>query len=476
MTIEEINQITDISERVKELKKRSTNEPDTQDNLKDWDFEKHDVFNTEIRKKRKVLVTEAVLNVDGSVKFPARYKDEDVNRIALPLEQDIVNIHTAFTVGKEPTLKCDTEDEQEQTFLEIVKNIYKRNKLKYSNKKIVRSWLSECEVAEYWYTVEDSGWWLRVLKFLNLSAQPKRKLKSTIWSPFRNDKLFPYFDGFGDLIAFSREYKVKDAKGNDVVKLMTIDDKNVTIYIENKIEKTFAHGFGKMPVMYMYREKPYAYKIKTIRNRLEVLLSNFADCLDYNFYPKLVSVGDLEGIQNRGTTSEIIELADGGQVSYLTWDQSPDMAKLEFDNLTEKAYHLTNTPLISFEKLQGMSNAPSGKSFEFMFMGTHMAVSNHAEVVEEFLQRRVNFLVSAIGTLYPKMKTVSESIMIDTEIVPYSIDNQTEKIQDAVTAVSGGVASLKTGIVLAGLTDKFEEELKEIEEAQNKSLFEPTGI
>jgi SPP1 family phage portal protein len=476
MKIEEINLIADIGERIAELKKRVTNEPETQENFKDWDFTKHDVFNTEIRKKKKVLVKEPVLNIDGSTKHPAVYKDEEVNRIALPLEQDIVNIHTAFTVGEEPTLESETETEEEEQFLKIIKNIYQRNKLKYANKKIVRSWLSECEVVEYWYTTEDASWWKRILKSLSVSTQPKRKLKSTIFSPFRNDKLFPYFDEYGDLTAISREYKAKDAEDNEVVKFMSIDAKNVTIYTGNKVEKSFAHGFSKIPAIYMYREKPYCSKIKTLRNRLEVLLSNFADCLDYNFYPKLVSVGELEGVQNRGTTSEIIELADGGQVSYLTWDQSPDMAKLEFDNLTEKTYHLTNTPLISFEKLQGMGNAPSGKAFEFMFMGTHMAVSNHAEVVEEFLQRRLNFLISAVGTLYPKMKNTSESIIIDTAIVPYTIDNQTEKINDAVNAVSGGVASLKTGIILAGLTDQVKEELEQLELQKTKELFEPTEL
>lgn len=474
MKIEEINQITDIGERIKELKKRKTQTPNTQENLKDWDFERHDVMNPEIRKKRKVLVEDAVENPDGSIKEPAKFKWEEVNRIALPLEQDIVNIHTAFTVGEEPTLECDTEEEAELSFFEIIRNIYKANKLKYANKRLVRSWLSECEVAEYWYTVESQNWWTRILKFLKISTKPTRKLKSVIWSPFRNDKLYPYFDEYGDLTVFSREYKVKDKDGRDVTKFMVIDNTTVTIYADEKIEDTYKHGFDKIPVMYMYREKPLCYKIKTIRNRLEVLLSNFADCLDYNFYPKLVATGELEGIQNKGTTSEIIELRDGGQVAYLTWQQSPEMAKMEFENLTERAYSLTNTPRISFESLKGTGNALSGRAFKFMFMGTHLEVSNHAEVVEEFLQRRVNFLVSAVGILYPKMRATAENIIIDTEIVPYMIDNQTEQINDAVNAVAGGVASVETGIILAGLTDKIQEEKELLKAKESKNIFEPT--
>lgn len=474
MNIEEINQITDIKERIKELKKYPAKRPKTEELLNDWDYNKHDVFSEEKRKKRKVLVKEAVLNADDTVREPAKFKWEEVNRIALPLEQDIVNIHTAFTVGEEPTLECETDDDTENTFFDILKRIYKQNKLKYANKRVVRTWMSECEVAEYWYTVESQSWWQRILSKIT-GTKPTRKLKSVIWSPFRGDKLFPYFNEYGDLIAFSREYKTKDENGKDIEKFMVIDSKEVATYSDNEEIDRFAHGFEKMPIIYMAREKPLCDKIRTIRNRLEVLISNFADCLDYNFYPKLVATGELQGIQDRGTTSEIINLSgDGASVSYLTWQQSPEMAKMEFENLTERAYSLTNTPRISFENLKGAGNALSGRAFKFMFMGTHLEVSNHAEVVEEFLQRRVNFITSAIGTLYPKMQKVSETIIIDTEIVPYMIDNLTERITDAVSAVQGGISSLETGIVLAGLTDRVKEEQELIEASKNQDVFEPT--
>ncbi len=97
------------------------------------------------------------------------------------------------------------------------------------------------------------------------------------------------------------------------------------------------------------------------------------------------------------TTSEIINLqGDGANVSYLTWQQSPEMARLE--------------------QLKGTGNALSGRAFKFMFMGIHLEVSNHAEIVEAFLQRRVNFLVSAIGSITPKLKKTADLIMIETEI------------------------------------------------------------
>lgn len=474
MTIEQINSL-EIDERIKELKKRRTDAPNVEELKKDWDENLHDVMSTEVRKKRKVMVEDEIRDERGVLTKPARYEEKDVNRIALPLEQDITNIHTAFTVGIEPKNKLVTEGEDAEQFFDVIKNILRQSKIKFVNKKVVRSWLSEQEVAEYWYTVEDIKWWRKILNKISPSAFPTRKLKSAVWSPFRGDKLYPYFNNEGDLIAFSREYKDSEGK----TKFMTIDKEFVRIYVDNEIEQEFKHLFKKIPIIYMYRSAPYCAKIRTIRDRLETLLSNYADCLDYNFFPKLAARGIVEGIMGRDTGSEIIQLENGADISYLTWSQSPEMAKVEFDNLTERAYSMTNTPRISFENLQGMGNAFSGVSFKFAFMGAHMAVSNHAETVEEYLQRRLNFLISAVGSIYPKYEALADEIEIETEIVPFMIDNRASNIDDAVKAVSGGVASIPQGIIMAGITDNISEELELIEQEKAKAKEEfayPIGI
>ena len=460
MTLQELLALPEAA-RIAELKKYPANRPDTQLLLKDWDYTKHDIFDPELRPKRKVLTQEATYNKDGTIHTPAKFKDEEVNRLALPLEQDIVNIHTAFTVGTPPKITANTDKTEQEELFKLLTDLHKRNKLKYDNKRIVRSWFSECEVAEYWYvkpSKEDD-------------PNPTYRLKSMIWSPFRGDTLYPYYDEYGDLIAFSREYNKTDSKGIQTSRLMVIDNQNVTIYSNGTQKEKYQHGFSKIPVIYMKRERPLCDKIRTLRNRLELLLSNFADCLDYNFYPKLVASGDVKGTRNKGTGSEIIQLENDAQVSYLTWQQSPDMAKLEFDNLTSRCYALTNTPQITFEALQGIGNALSGKAFKFMFMGTHMAVSNHAETVEEFLQRRINFLLSAIVSLIPKYASIAKQTQVSIEIVPYMIDSLTEKIADAVSAVQGGVASLKEGVILAGITDRVDEELAQIEKEKGKEVF-----
>ena len=151
---------------------------------------------------------------------------------------------------------------------------------------------------------------------------------------------------------------------------------------------------------------------------------------------------------------------EGADAQYLTWNQVPDTVRFEAETLTNMAYDMSNTPRISFETLKGIGKA-SGTAFRFMFMGAHMAVENHGEVIGEFLQRRVNFIVSALGSINPtEFSKASQTIDIETELVPYMIDDLNDKVTTAVSAVSGGVWSRREGIMFAGNADRIDEELR----------------
>lgn len=487
MTIEEILILPDIQQKIQLLKEaRKTPLPNRDTLMADWDPMLHDVMDKVKRPDAIKVIQEEKRGPDGRVIQMEITAPDPVNRIPIPLEQDITNIHTAFTVGTEPKLTCETDNDTEKELFAVVKQIDRKNKTKYHNKKVVRSWLSETEVAEYWYTVEDKGFWRlifnRIKKAIGKEATPDRKFKCAIWSPFRGDKLYPFFDETGDYKALSREYMVKKSATLMETYFMTITDTDVYTWKQSTgagwevVDKsTFNHKFPKNPTIYTWRPYALCRNIKPIRERIETLNSNYADCIDYNFAPKLIAEGRISGIRNKDSRGGIVETEKGGKLYYLSWQQTPEAAKLEYDNLTEQAYAQTNTPRISFENLKGAGSALSGVAFKYAFMGAHMAVSNHAEVIGEFLQRRYNFLVSAIGSVNKKYEQVSQDIDIDVEIVPYMIGSLADDIKNAVDATAGGkVASMRTGIVLAGLVegDKVDEEIEAIEAEQAKEAEE----
>lgn len=485
MTLQDILALQDIDTKISYLKKgRKTPVPDAVRLLKEWCPDEHEIItDKEKYPDRKVLIKEAENVYDEktgkSYISSPEYKDEPINRIAIPLEQDIVNIQTAFTVGEDPEMECNPANIEEQGLFDALKSTLKKAKIKYQNKRIVRSWLSEQEVAEYWYAVDDDSFWSKfwatTKRIFKGESKPHKKLNSALWSPFRGDTLYPFVDDFGNVVGLSREYKRTDIEGKEYLCFMTIGN-GMVYYWENNNgwkevkEKTFKHGFKKEPFIYTYRSESYCHKIEPFRIRLEKLLSNYADCIDYNFFPMLKLIGDVEGFMGKDKDRIVKLTGEGADAQYLTWNQVPDTVKFEADNLINNAYDMTNTPRISFSVLKGFSgNAPSGDAFKFLFMGAHMAVANHAEEIGEFMQRRVNFLVSALGDINPyEFAQASKTIDIDVELQPYKIDSIADKVKTAVEAVDGGVWSRREGVIFAGNAERLDEELREINDDISK--------
>ena len=138
--IKEVLALQDINQKIYYLKKgRKTELPDVVKLYNDWNPNRHEIItNEEKYPKIKVTLKPEKKYTDPTTgkehTVPAEVKLVDPNRIALPIEQDIVNIQTAFTVGTEPILDCQP-DNSEEGLLAAIKQVFKKNKLKYHNKK-----------------------------------------------------------------------------------------------------------------------------------------------------------------------------------------------------------------------------------------------------------------------------------------------------------------------------------------------------
>ena len=477
--INEVLALQDINQKIYYLKKgRKTELPDAVKLYNDWNPNRHEIVTDEVKyPKIKVALKPEKKYTDPTTGKeyiePKQTKYEDPNRIALPIEQDIVNIQTAFTVGTEPLLDCQPE-QSEEGILAALKQVLKKNKIKYQNKKAVRSWLAEQEVAEYWYVVKDDGFWSKLKrKVLGIfgKSQPEYRLKSVLWSPFRGDKLYPFFNDNGDLVALSREYKKKGLDDDETLCFMTVTQDMVYQWELDGAwhdRGSFRHNFKKMPIIYMYRPEAYCDKIKTLRVRLEKLLSNYADCIDYHFFPILMLFGDVEQLSGE-LKNRILQLTGlNPNAQYLTWTQASETVKFEVETLFSQIYGLTNTPRISFDSLKGTGNAVSGVAFDYVFMSTHLNVENLNEEVGVFMQRRVNFLVSALGSVNPNLEEASRTIDIDVQMQPYRLEDLADKIATAINAKNGGIWSQRHAIAFVGNIDNIQEEIEQIKEEQDE--------
>ena len=99
-------------------------------------------------------------------------------------------------------------------------------------------------------------------------------------------------------------------------------------------------------------------------------------------------------------------------------------------------------------------------------MSTHLNVENLNETVGEFMQRRVNFLVSALGTINTSLEAASETIDVDVQMQPYRLENIADKIDTAIKAKNGEIWSQQHAITFVGNVDSVMDEIEQIKEEQ----------
>src|SRR5690606_16903777 len=364
----------------------------TADALKELDPTLHDVMDPSIRKKKEIMKPNGV--IDKATGKEGKTKTfEEVNRIAIPFQELIVKRRVAFmNVGElelhaKPAALPDGQSgwSDEEKVFEIVKKIREDNKMQYRETEVAKRMLTELQVAKLWYADDvDAGYWGE------LAPNSKKSLRCKILSPVLGDKLYPVFNNYGKMVYFARSYGYKpDFFGiDDIDALENTEEKEIlevysdaNIWTFEKQEGVWVpismepHTFGKIPVIYYQQEDTPWANVQPIINRIEEVLSNFADTTDYNGSPILVGVGKITGMGERGERGKTYQMEKDADLKYVTWDQAPEAIKLELETLVNLVYTCTQTPDIS---TKGMSELAiqSGVGLDRVFIDAHLAAKD----------------------------------------------------------------------------------------------------
>jgi SPP1 family phage portal protein len=237
-------------------------------------------------------------------------------------------------------------------------------------------------------------------------------------------------------------------------------------------------SIGKIPVIYGHQDQFETEDVDSLIDRLETLLSNFADTNDYHAAPKIFIKGELKGFSKKGESGAIIEGEDGSEAKYLEWSSAPESVKLEIETLLKMTYTITQTPDISFDSVKGLG-AISGVALKLLFMDAHLKVQDKKEVFDDYLQRRVNVIKSYIGKFNTALEKECEMIEIEPEITPYMLTNEIDEINMWLAANGNKpLVSQKQSVKSANLSQDPEADFEQIqnENAANSYVdnFEPT--
>ncbi len=231
---------------------------------------------------------------------------------------------------------------------------------------------------------------------------------------------------------------------------------------------------GKIPIVYAVKEQTEYEDVQDLIERLELLLSNFADTNDYHASPKIFVKGQITGFSKKGETGAIVQGGENTDAKYLSWQHAPESVKLEIETLLNLIYTLTQTPDVSFNNLKNVGNIAE-KSIRLMFLDAHLKVADQMEIFEEYLERRISIIKSFIATSNLSLEETINNVEIDNTVIPYMLNDKAEQLEFIMTATGNKqILSTKTAVEKLGLVDDTEEELKQIREENSVGVLEPT--
>lgn len=478
MTIEEIFKKATANDVISELKSsRFIPQPDVEEAKKALNPKLHDVNDPIKRPDKRVKVdadndadsAQKVITTDGEA---VNFRTEKVARVAIALQKLIIKRAVSFCFGNPPKYNATPQNDNEQAVLYALNRILVDVKSKSMNRKIARAIFGFKECAEYWYTVPVNK------PHSKYGFPAQHKLRCALFSPEYGDTLYPYFDETGDMVAFSRAFSRKDDNGNAVDYFETFTDKEHWLWMNGANGYEAAPGYpkpiaiGKIPVIYGHQPYFETEDVDKQIDRLEHLLSNFADTNDYHASPKIFTTGQINGWSKKGESGAVIEGEEGATMQYVSWQNAPESVKLEIETLLKLIYTISQTPDISFDAVKGLG-AISGVALKLLFMDAHLKVQDKGEIFDDYLQRRVNVILAYIGQINTTLEKDCENIIVEPELVPYMLVDELEELNYWLTANGNKpVISQEESVEGAGISKNVEATMQKIkDQTANENSF-----
>ncbi|MDB5241429.1 MAG: phage portal protein [Spirosoma sp.] len=436
----------------------------TADFRKQYEVAGHDVLDNTKRKDKQVK---------KGTGDQAEARIELVNRIGIPFQEIITERAVSFLFGTPVKITASPDGDNQQAVFDALRRILKDNKIDPFNQTVALDLFRCKEVAEIWYAVQKPE------VHNDYGFETKSKLRVLRVSPWDGSELYPLFDETGDMIAFSRSYQMPGLEENKPVSYFeTYTDTETIIWKKEESEwgepSRTANAIGKIPVVYARQEKTEWENVQSLIDRLEKLLSNYADTTDYHASPTIFVSGTILGMPDKGESGKVIQGMDGAKAEYLSWRQAPEMVKLEIETLLTLIYSLSQTPDISFESIKGIG-AVSGVALKLMFTDAHLKVKKKQRIFDAYLDRRASVILSFIGVMNTKLTADTKAINVESQVQPFMIGDTDALIQMLTTATGGkAVISQKTAVGQTGLVEDADAEFELIQAEGVASATEPT--
>jgi SPP1 family phage portal protein len=452
---EKYYQLQTIGEKIAYLKDNGIPLPNIEQYNAEWDETRHKIM-TDLYNYPDRIVEYEYTNELGEKKEGKRI--EKLNRIPLAYQKEIVANAVTFLYGNPVKYTNNIED---TTLFDTYLKILDKEKIIFIDREIAKTNGRFTQCAELWWTDEESN------QYYGFPSQ--FRLKVTVLSPDKN-KMYPYFNDQGDMVAFLREYekriegqKVKYYEIYTAERIAILRDANGGIELVSET----ANSIGKIPIVWYVFENVEWSKVQKAIERLEEIASDAGEVNKKFSAPILALTGEVTGSFSKDKTGKVLQLkGDHATADFVQPPNASESLSNEKDDLENIIYKMTNSVNISPEALEGLGNMLATENAAFLFMLPHLKVMEKMSIYVPALKRRMAIVKSFLQL----MNTSFRNSELDAEpvITPYIINNEA-KFYEMLMTVNGNqpLFSQKTTMERAGVKD-VDQELEEINSEMEK--------
>ncbi|RKS00423.1 phage portal protein [Flavobacterium sp. 102] len=409
-------------------------------------------------------------------------KTVDAVRIPINFQQKIVTTSVAFEVGEPATL---IPNDMKLKMAELIKNLWKSNRIDSKIQRLKTVQKSETQAAMLFFMSEIKPGSLieKLLVNIGISGQ-KKEIKCSV---LENSKgtMYPYFDAYQNMIAFTWSFISKTSDGKDQKNTWIYSDKNVYKFIdEGIVPEVLPHGFDKIPIVYVSQEQPEWFITQAMIDRIEVAVSKLGASNDYSGHPMLIIEGDVTNAPDKDEDGKAWMVpvkidSEGnvikGSVSFLEAKTAPASNKLEIETIEKFIYNISSTPNLSLDNLMGLGT--SGVALELMFLDPILKAKSNEGENRTMYERILNIMISGIiTTTNTGLKSEAAKLFFDVQFNSI-LPNDLKKSADIASVLkTAGLISTRTGIEYIGMNADVEQELEFIKsETAATEPKPPTG-
>ncbi len=410
----------DIPTIISSLKEKAVSVPNWSTLRKDYNPKEHSILTdtTNLRDKTRS---------DGTI--------EKSSRQSFGMERLLVRRMSEFmfSIPVKRVYHNTDDNETRQAIAKAIESIYKYSRISTHNLKRSNDFFACCEIFTLWYVVKSPN---------NLYGFDSRyKLKCKTFSPKNDTALYPLFDEYGDMIAMSIEYTVHQTSTKDITYFETYTA-DTHYKWANESGTWSAVGVPeeievmKIPGIYLYRDEAIYSDVSDIRKEIEYTMSRNSNVIAYNSAPVLKVVGDLVGEEKKNDDYRIFRMAPGGDVAYVSWNQSVQAVTAHVENMKEMFWSLSQLPDISFTNMQRLGNI-GYDARETLLTDAHLKVGDESGAWIEFLERETNVIKAFLKKMNTAWESEIDNVEVEHIITPFIQKNEATEISKRMTANGG---------------------------------------